>query len=332
MKILCMTACLLILASTPWAQNTARPAGAREKNLKLIQDKINEQGSISYTMISTRAPDGAVFEDQYVAETAHAVADPSSCTIEFDGSLTLNGKPQSQGRRGFRFGDVTSLNVISQSRAISQQTVQASVNGWKGTVQPESYMIQILESRQLFGVVFFRDFETASLVARAIRDAAAACGGTKPSLIESSATSGSADSKSSSESDTASSPDLVVIPPDPMKGRIIVRNAGTAPAGPTKLTFDCQKEVKGAASESGGCPDLPPEAAPKYFDPAFPRNATVKVPALAPGESFTHTLEFWNVMKWPSGTYRFAVVADAAHELDGASRTHAVATSQLTVP
>jgi len=125
-------------------------------------------------------------------------------------------------------------------------------------------------------------------------------------------------------------PDLVPILSKPMNGEVTVKNLGTGEAGPSRLTLDCQKE--GAAPESGGCPDLPPEFASAYFDPAFPMNATIKVPALAPGATFKHTLAFWELLHWPRGKYKFTAIADAAHEINESRRSNNTATSTLTIP
>src|SRR5258708_15589350 len=122
---------------------------------------------------------------------------------------------------------------------------------------------------------------------------------------------------------------LVAFLHHPMDGRVSVKNIGTGVAGPSKLTLDCQLDVR---LSQGGCPDLPPWAAPLYFDRAFPKNATVKVPSLGPGETFTHTLSFWNALKWTSGTYYFTVLADAEHTVVQRNRVHNKAVSTITVP
>jgi len=118
----------------------------------------------------------------------------------------------------------------------------------------------------------------------------------------------------------------------PMDGRIAVKNKGTQPAGPTKLILDCQK-LGGPLAGPGGCPDLPPSFAPFYFDRAFPKYATVKVPALRPGETFTHRLSFWNeTLKWPSGTYYFTAITDAEHTAGPGSEASNKTVGSFTVP
>jgi hypothetical protein len=123
-------------------------------------------------------------------------------------------------------------------------------------------------------------------------------------------------------------PDLVPVLPRPMDGHVVVKNIGIGPAGPSKLTLDCQKA--GAPSKAG-CPDLPPSAAATYFDPMFPKNATISVPALGPGASFEHSLSFWGEFKWPKGTYRFTAVADAGHALLESNKKNNTAYSTLIV-
>jgi len=124
-------------------------------------------------------------------------------------------------------------------------------------------------------------------------------------------------------------PDLVPILPRPMSGTVVVKNIGTVPAGPSKLTLDCQKV---GVSLQEGCPDLPPFAASTYFDPTFPKNATISIPALAPGASFKHTLSFWSALKWTKGKYQFTAMADAENSLVESNKKNNTAHSTLIVP
>lgn len=116
----------------------------------------------------------------------------------------------------------------------------------------------------------------------------------------------------------------------PMDGRISVTNVGNGASAPTKLTLDCVK--LGTPMEMNSCPNLPLSVARAYFDPMFPKNATIQVPALAPGETFTHSLSFWSSFRWPAGRYKFTVVADASHVVSDQPSKGSVATSTLVVP
>ena len=58
----------------------------------------------------------------------------------------------------------------------------------------------------------------------------------------------------------------------------------------------------------------------------------MSIPALAPGASYSHTLTFWGVLKWPSGKYDFTGVADAANTVAESNEANNTTTSTLTVP
>lgn len=126
-------------------------------------------------------------------------------------------------------------------------------------------------------------------------------------------------------------PDLVPILPNPMNGTVMVKNIGKCPAGPSKLTLNCQKQGVPVGTR-GGCPEVPPAASAPYLDPMFPDNVTVNVPALAPGASFSHTLSFWAALTWTSGTYTFVGKADAANTVAESNEGNNTANSVLTVP
>ncbi len=125
-------------------------------------------------------------------------------------------------------------------------------------------------------------------------------------------------------------PDLIPLISNPMNGVVVVKNIGTGPAGPSKLTLDCHKV--GHVGGGGGCVDPPASLAAVYHDPAFPDKVTVAIPALAPGASYSHTLSFWSVLKWPSGKYNFTGVADAANTVAESNEANNTAISTLAVP
>jgi len=125
-------------------------------------------------------------------------------------------------------------------------------------------------------------------------------------------------------------PDLIPQITNPMNGVVTVKNIGTGPAGPSKLTLDCHKV--GHVGGGGGCVDPPASLAAAYHDPAFPDKVTVAIPALAAGASYSHTLTFWSVLKWPSGKYDFTGVADAANAVAESNEANNATVSTLTVP
>jgi hypothetical protein len=88
-------------------------------------------------------------------------------------------------------------------------------------------------------------------------------------------------------------------------GQASVTNMGDAATEPSQLIIVCQKTSGGM----GGCAEDPGMAA--YEDAAYPNAAVINVPALEPGETFDHVLEFWSGLVWGAGTYELTLTADA---------------------
>lgn len=93
--------------------------------------------------------------------------------------MVLNGVTQAQGRPLVSLRNIDAIIVKSRSQAIEEKTKQAGVKEWTGTISAENYMVQAFQSGGLAGMVFFRDQETASLVAKDISRAVELCGGQK---------------------------------------------------------------------------------------------------------------------------------------------------------
>lgn len=109
------------------------------------------------------------------------------------------------------------------------------------------------------------------------------------------------------------SPDLISILTRPMSGRIKVRNIGSGPAGPSKLTLDCRR--RGYRGYAGECrPENEMRLLDAYRDPAFPDKVVVRIPALRAGQTYTHNLRFWRDLRWPKGyTFLISAKADAGN-------------------
>jgi len=172
---------ICIFGAVACAQNESPPSAKREPStlattLKQIQDKVNSQGEIRYTMISENTVQGGTVEDHYAVETSGAVADPRSCSIQVDARMSLNGKTQSQGRVTVPFRDLTSVDVRKQSQLIEEKTTRAGITAWKGTIKPENYVVQMSQKGELYGMFFFRDEDSAKLVAASVNQVIQPCG------------------------------------------------------------------------------------------------------------------------------------------------------------
>ena len=104
-------------------------------------------------------------------------------------------------------------------------------------------------------------------------------------------------------------------------GQAAVTNMGDQASEPSQLIITCQKISGGM----GGCAEDPGMAA--YEDSAYPNAAVINVPALQPGENFTHDLPFWGGLVWGAGTYQLTLTADAGGVIPEDDETNNVATA-----
>jgi hypothetical protein len=183
MKQACLMTCLAI-ATTVVAAQTSSSSSAKSgtpaslaATLKLIQEKVNSQGEIRYTMISENTVQGGSVEDQYAVESSGAVANPRSCSLQVNARMSMNNKTQTQGRATVPFREITKVVVRTQSQVIEEKTARAGVTGWKGKITPDSYVVQTFQDGNLYGMFFFRDADAANLVAKSISQAIQLCGG-----------------------------------------------------------------------------------------------------------------------------------------------------------
>lgn len=106
---------------------------------------------------------------------------------------------------------------------------------------------------------------------------------------------------------TARAPDLRPIPSRIEHGAISVNNAGSADSAASIVTVNCH-----LPGQEGGCPEIPAAALPAYTNAAYPNRLVINMPAIEQGHTETHYLSFWDDIDWPSGSYVFEFVVDAA--------------------
>jgi CARDB len=125
----------------------------------------------------------------------------------------------------------------------------------------------------------------------------------------------------------SAAPDLQPIPSRLAFGVVSVRNTGASTAGPSVVTINCHKPAM-----VGGCVDIPAVYVPRYTNPAYPNRLVVRVPRIAAGHVYNHTLPFWGSMVWPSGTYDFDFVADAGATVAESNEANNTGTYVKVVP
>lgn len=109
---------------------------------------------------------------------------------------------------------------------------------------------------------------------------------------------------------SAAAPDLIA-DFDVAIGKVTVKNDGTANAGASVVTINCQRRRPPVVGGGGGCPEIPRTFLPNYTNPAFPNVLAINVGPLAPGATFTHNLPFFGALVFPPGAYAFKTRADA---------------------
>jgi hypothetical protein len=89
MNSLPLVVCLIGAGTLAAAQNSSKSPLSKPSSstpsldsaLMQIQNKVNAQGEIRYTMTSQNTVSGETVQDKYVVESSKAVADPRSCTL-----------------------------------------------------------------------------------------------------------------------------------------------------------------------------------------------------------------------------------------------------------
>lgn len=130
---------------------------------------------------------------------------------------------------------------------------------------------------------------------------------------------------------SAAAPDLVA-DFDVAIGKVTVKNDGTANAGASVVTINCQRRRPPVVGGGGGCPEIPRTFIPNYTNPAFPNALAINVGPLAPGATFTHNLPFFAALVFPPGAYAFTTKADAGNTVAESNEANNIIVRTKIVP
>jgi hypothetical protein len=120
--------------------------------------------------------------------------------------------------------------------------------------------------------------------------------------------------------------DLVPVVTNLAAGEAAVINIGDAASAAGHMTVNCEQ-----TAGVGGCPEDPVGMVP-YENAMFPNRAVMEVPALGPGESYSHQMAFFAGLVWAPGTYELTLevdAGDATAEVNEANNETAVDKVQL---
>ena len=149
--------------------------------MKFIEDKLNEQGSVTYTMNVHNSETNAAYK--YRAERILDVnADAAACTLAFTQDGT--GDRVWNVRSKFSFREVEKLTVSSSAELETKRSVEFGYGQMTTEYVPPvfSLTVQMLKGKQVEGFPFFLDFrfreeDLAQRAAKAMVHAVELCGG-----------------------------------------------------------------------------------------------------------------------------------------------------------
>lgn len=181
MRIVSIILSLMLITSAALAQAVPVPpkpadsGPSLEATMRFIEDKLNDQGKVSYTLSFETA--GEVQESGRIEqEISDVKANPATCELAWKTKYSWNGELKANNPRGFSFRTIEKLRVITEDdhwRELEEKT-GAKV---KHFTNPPVFLIIAFPASGGGHFFYFREDEIANRVAKAMVHAVELCGG-----------------------------------------------------------------------------------------------------------------------------------------------------------
>jgi hypothetical protein len=164
------------------APNAADSGPSLAVTMQLLQEKLNEQGKMSWTTHYHDSADNTNWIYQFVFEANKVVADASACTIAYHYSIVRDGTQISDSDASFNLHEVQDVTLTTGDQRQNKNDTAAGHTTWNAKVDPPVFdlIVRAKESAEFY--FFFFDEDTANRVTKAMGHAVELCGGSRGSF------------------------------------------------------------------------------------------------------------------------------------------------------
>ncbi len=164
------------------ALNPANSGPSLAVTMQLLQEKLNEQGKMSWTTNYHDSADNTNWIYKFVFEAGKVVADAPTCTITYHYTIVRDGKQISDSDATFNLRDVQDLTLITGDERQNKNDVAAGHTTWSAKVDPPVFDLIVKGKEKAEFYFFFYDGDVANRVTKALGHAVELCGGSRGSF------------------------------------------------------------------------------------------------------------------------------------------------------
>ena len=149
-----------------------------EVTMKFIQDKVTDEGKVSYTAFVSDSSQASVeWNNKFTVEVTNFVADTKGCQLSFHWRAAVNGKVSDDKDYSLNFKDVRDVVVMPQEQNQKQVDTRSGHAAWTSRIEPNLFTLVARRPKGVENAFLFSGEEMAGRVAKAMVHAVELCGG-----------------------------------------------------------------------------------------------------------------------------------------------------------
>ncbi|MGA2633323.1 MAG: hypothetical protein ABSF16_03745 [Terracidiphilus sp.] len=164
------------------APNPAGSGPSLAETMQLLQEKLNEQGKMSWTTHYHDSADNTNWIYDYIFEVSKVVADASACTIAYHYKITIDGVQKFDRDASLDMRDVQDITQTTGDEHQDKNDVAAGRPTWSAKADPPHFILIVQGKGNLKFYFYFFNEDTANRVTKAMGHAVELCGGSRGSF------------------------------------------------------------------------------------------------------------------------------------------------------
>lgn len=149
-----------------------------EVTLKFIQDKVADEGKLSYVAsVADASQPGTEWSNQFSVEITNLSGDASACRLSFHWRAEVNGKVSDDSDYHVDFKEVRDVILLPQDQNQKRVDTRAGHPAWDSQIKPNLFTLVARRPKGVENAFLFSEEEMAGRVAKAMVHAVELCGG-----------------------------------------------------------------------------------------------------------------------------------------------------------
>lgn len=149
-----------------------------EVTLKFVQDKVGDEGKLSYSAaVTDTAQQGVEWTNKFEVELSNPTFNTGACSVSFHWHSVVNDKVADDSNYTINLREVSQVVLLSQEENQAKVDTRNGHDTWQSRIAPPLFVLVVQRPKKVENALLFSEKDMADRVAKALVHAVELCGG-----------------------------------------------------------------------------------------------------------------------------------------------------------